>query len=102
MGLFQHTFLPMDVSPVPNVAQKIMEQVLALLLEEIEVCLDDIAAFLDDWESHLVLLEKLLTLLQENGFTVNPAKCEWGVQESDFLGHWLAPEGVLPWCKNID
>ena len=34
--------------------------------------LDDIAAFWDDWESHLVFLEKLLTLLQENGFTVNP------------------------------
>ena len=67
-GLFCHTHLPMGVSPPPDVAQEIMEHVLALLLEEIEVCLDDIAAFLDNRESHFVLLEKLLTLLQEKRF----------------------------------
>ena len=56
----------MGVSPPPDIAQEIMEQVLASLLEEIEVYLDDIAAFSDDWESHLVLLEKLL-MLNSNG-----------------------------------
>ena len=66
----------MGVSPVPDIAQEIMEQVLAFLLEEIEVYLNDIAVFSDDWESHIILLEKLLTLLQEKGFTVKPAKCE--------------------------
>ena len=66
----------MGVSPVPDIAQEIMEQVLASLLEEIEVYLNDIAVFSDDWESHLILLEKLLTLLQEKGFIVKPAKCE--------------------------
>ena len=29
-------------------------------------------------------------------------QCEWGIQETIFLGHWLAPEGVKPWCKKID
>ena len=64
-----------------------MEHVLASLLKEIKVYLDDIAAFSDNWESHLVLLEKLLTLSQEKGFAVNPPKCEWVIQETDFLGH---------------
>ena len=101
-GLFHHGCLPMGVSPAPDIAQEIMEQVLASLLKEIEVCLDDITAFSDDWESHLVLLEKLLALSQAEGFTVNPAKCEWGVQETNFLGHWLTPEGVKPWRKKIN
>ena len=91
----------MGVSPAPDIAQEIMEGVLASLLEEIKVYLDDIATFSDDWESHLVLLEKLLTLLQGKGFTVNPANCEWGIQETDFLRHWLTPEGVKPWRKKI-
>ena len=92
----------MGVSSAPDIAQEIMERVLASPFEEIKVCLDDIAAFSDNWESHLVLLEKLLTLLQEKGFTVDPAKCEWGIQETDFLRHWLTPEGVKPCCKKID
>ena len=101
-GLLCYTCLPMGVSPAPNIAQEIMECMLASLMEEIEVCLDDIVAFSDDWESHLVLFEKLLTSLQEKGFLVNPAKCEWGIQETNFLSHWLTPEGVKPWCKKND
>ena len=54
-GLFCCVRLPMGVSPSPEITQEIMEQVWASLLKEIEACLDDIVALLDDWESHLVL-----------------------------------------------
>ena len=101
-GLFRYNRLPMGVSASPDIAQEIMERVLAEVIEEIEVYLDDIAMFSDDWESHLVILDKVLTILQDKGFAVNPLKCEWAVQETDFLGHWLTPEGVKPWRKKID
>ena len=55
------------------------------LMEDVEANLDNVAAFSDDWNSHLNLLEKLLALLQEKGFLVNPAKCEWGIQETSFV-----------------
>jgi hypothetical protein len=92
----------MEISAAPDIAQEIMEHVLLDLLDELEVYLDDIAAFSNSWEEHLVLLDKLLNILQDKGFAVNLLKGKWGIQETDFLGHWLTPTGVKPWCKKID
>ena len=100
-GLYRYRRLPMGVSASPDIAQEIMERVLGHL-EDLEIYLDDLAAFSNSWEDHLDILEKVLTILQDKGFSVNPLKCEWAIQETDFLGHWLTPEGVRPWQKKID
>ena len=64
--------------------------------------MDDIGVFSGNWDDHLSLLSLVLTRLQNVGFTINTLKCEWAVQDTDFLGHWLTPEGVKPWRKKID
>jgi Reverse transcriptase (RNA-dependent DNA polymerase) len=101
IGLYHYWHLPMGVNQSPNIAQEIMERVLSSIMEEIECYIDDIEAFSDDWESHKTLLNKLLTKLQNAWFTVNPLKCEWAVQETNFLGHWLTPTGIKPWEKKV-
>ncbi len=100
-GLYRYLRLPMGVSQSPDIAQEIMEKVLAGI-DDIEIYLDDIAVFSKTYEQHLSTLSAVFARLEESGFAVNPLKCEWAVQETDFLGHWLTPTGLKPWKKKID
>ena len=89
-GKYKYKRLPMGVCQSADIAQEVMEHILRGL-EEVEVYIDDIGIFSNDWESHMKSVNEVLHRLQTNGLTVNPLKCEWAIQETDWLGYWLAP-----------
>ena len=92
-GKFKYNRLRLKNSP--DYAQEVMENIFRDITEA-EVYIDDIGAFSNSWEHHMALLHIILGKLQENGFTVNPLKCEWAVKETDWLGYWLTPIGLKP------
>ena len=100
-GLYHYRVLPLGVAQSPDFCQETMEHVLQGVMDA-DVYIDDIGCFGKSWKQHLQVLEQVMTRLQDNGFSVNPRKCEWAVQETDFLGYWLTPTGLKPWRKKID
>ena len=98
----------MGMSQSPDWAQGALEEVLSDLLQHsVECFIDDVAIFTpqsspDPWKDHLQMLHEVLHRLQQNGFQINPQKCSWGVQEGEFLGHWLTPTGIKPLRKKIE
>jgi hypothetical protein len=71
----------MGLKCLPNFAQETTENIFRDI-NDAEVYIDNIGALSPNWEHHLQLLHTILTKLQENGFTVNPLKCDWAVKES--------------------
>jgi hypothetical protein len=99
-GNYHYNRLPMGISQSPDIAQEIMED-LFRQFAEVDVYIDDIGVFSNDWQQHCASLSKILALLEQNNFIVNPYKCEWGVKETDWLGYWLTLTGLKPWKKKI-
>jgi hypothetical protein len=99
-GKFRYVRLPMGISQSPDLSQEIMDELLQDL-EDVEAYIDDIGCFSNTWEEHLQTLFRVLSRLESHGFTIHPEKCEWAVQETDWLGHWLTPVGIKPWPKKV-
>ncbi len=73
-GKHHWNVLPMGLKWSPDFVQKKMENIFRNVNDP-EVYINNIGAFLPDWEHHITLLHAIATKLKENGFTVNPLNC---------------------------
>lgn len=103
-GKFKRNRLPQGLCQSPDWAQAAIEEVFYeadLLRTCVEAFIDDVGVFSNSFNEHIKHLTATLTCLQQNGYTVNPAKCQWAVKEVEWLGHYLTPNGIKPLPKKI-
>ena len=99
-GLFQYNRLPFGISCAPAVFQRTMENLLKGI-PGVCVYLDDILITGKSASEHLENLETVLNRLQSSGMRLKKEKCQFMLQEVDYLGHKLSREGLKPSSEKI-
>ncbi|KAL7474213.1 hypothetical protein ACHAW6_001219, partial [Cyclotella cf. meneghiniana] len=86
-GKYNYTRRLMGLKCSPDIAQFIMESV-SSDINDANVYIENVGAFSKDWDHHVQLLTINLHCLS--------------AKESNWLGYWLAVQGLKPWKKKIE
>ena len=92
----------MGVKISPNVAHQNMTEMLQGI-PNTSCSIDDVGIWTKGtFPEHLDVVDSVLERFSNNNMKCNPLKCDWAVQETDFLGFWITPKGVKPRSKRIE
>lgn len=96
-GHFEYLRMPMGLKNSPSTFQRVMDNVLRGLQNEIcLVYLDDIIVFSTSLQEHMINLEKVFQRLRESNFKIQMDKSEFLKLETAYLGHVITKEGIKP------
>ncbi|KAJ9521722.1 hypothetical protein QJQ45_015348 [Haematococcus lacustris] len=94
-GHFEFTVLPFGLCNAPATFQRLMNDVLHDLLDDcVLVYLDDILIFSRTPQEHIAHLRRVLDLLRKHKLYAKLAKCEFGMDQTAFLGHIVSASGI--------
>ena len=85
MEAYRFNVSSLGLQGCPASYQTFMENVVQGLTG-VHVYLDDIVYFSKTWEEHLDILDKAFARMVENRVFLHPLKCEFGVEEIEYLG----------------
>ncbi|KAG8703852.1 hypothetical protein FRC09_003909 [Ceratobasidium sp. 395] len=94
-GLFEYLVMPFGLTNAPATFQHFMNDILRDILDIfVIVYLDDILIFSKSKELHKGHVKEVLSRLKKHGLYCNLEKCFFDVEEIDYLGLIVSPEGV--------
>ena len=100
-GLWEFLRVPFGLKNAAQAFQRLMDTVLRDL-DFTFVYIDDILIASRNKTEHMVHLRQVLERLQQQGLVINLAKCQFGREELDFLGHRITKHGIAPLPSKVD
>ncbi|KAK1911147.1 hypothetical protein P3342_011749 [Pyrenophora teres f. teres] len=102
-GLFKYTVMPFGLTNAPATFQSVINKTLHEYLGIFVLAyLDDILVYSKGTlEEHIELVKKVLRKLKNRKLYLQPEKCEFHTQETEFLGFIISTEGVKMNPKKI-
>lgn len=78
----------MGIKQSPNIAQEIVEDIFCDMKPSMCILMM-LASSMTHGLNNMATLDIVFQPLEDNGFTMNPLKCECAVKETNWLGYWL-------------
>ena len=100
-GLFEFLRMPFGLKNAAQTFQRLMDTVLRDL-PFLFIYLDDILVASSSRAEHLAHLRTLFERLNQHGLIINPAKCQFGQDTIDFLGHRITRDGAVPLPAKVE
>ena len=94
-GMFEFLRMPFGLKNAAQTFQSLMDEV-TQDLPGVSVYLDDVLVASRTVEDHVHHLRGLCQALKRFGLVVNQAKCVFGVDQLEFLGHKITRHGIAP------
>ena len=100
-GLYIFPRCPFGLKNAGQDFQRLMDQILGDI-PHTYVYLDDILIASSTLEEHLQDLERVFTILNQNGLVINRKKCVLGKSKVEFLGHEVDSQGIRPLKEKVE
>lgn len=94
-GLFEFPYMSFGLRNAAQTFQRFMDEV----LRDLDFCfpfIDDVLIASADEAQHVEHLRIIFQRFNEHGILLNASKCVFGVQEIEFLGYLVSPDGTKP------
>jgi hypothetical protein len=101
-GLFEYNVMPFGLTNAPATFQRLMERVLAPLMDEcVAVFMDDVMIYSINMEQHYNDVSRALNLIRTAKLKLKWKKCEWCKLEIEYLGHVITNGQILPAASKV-
>ena len=101
-GLFEFLVIPFGVTNVPSQFMYLVQDVLHGYLDVfVVVFIDDILVYSKNTKEHAEHLSLIFKRLRKHQFFAKASKCTLHINEVEFLGQWIAPEGAAPIVEKL-
>jgi len=94
-GSFEFIVLPFGLTNAPPTFMRLMNSIFHKYLDDfVIIYLDDILIYSINEQEHLTHIKLVLQLLRDNHLYVNKEKCEFSVDQIEFVGHIVTANGI--------